>query len=129
ASCLVGSADDSVRRTAKRRDDARLVDLPAAPRHQWRARHAEQHHPRVVRQSRRADRVVRPGTAPAPCRKQPAARSPGTGRNRKGIMITFVILNWRRQANVHAILAALDGIDAITERSVWNYNPRMPYPN
>jgi len=44
-------------------------------------------------------------------------------------MITFVILNWRRQANVDAILAALDGIDAITERIVWNNNPGVTYAN
>jgi hypothetical protein len=44
-------------------------------------------------------------------------------------MITFVILNWRRRANVDAILAALDGVGSITERIVWNNNPNLTYSN
>jgi hypothetical protein len=44
-------------------------------------------------------------------------------------MITFVILNWRRRANVDAILASLDGIDSVTERIVWNNNPNVTYSN
>ena len=44
-------------------------------------------------------------------------------------MITFVILNWRRRANVDGILAALDGVGSITERIVWNNNPNVAYSN
>ncbi|PYR29827.1 MAG: hypothetical protein DMF90_28990 [Acidobacteria bacterium] len=42
-------------------------------------------------------------------------------------MITFVILNWRRRANVDEILSTLADIDAIDERIVWNNNPTVVY--
>jgi Glycosyl transferase family 64 domain len=44
-------------------------------------------------------------------------------------MITFVVLNWRRQANVDAILSAMAGIEMVDERIVWNNNPNVSYSN
>jgi len=44
-------------------------------------------------------------------------------------MITFIILNWRRPANVDSILSAMDGIELVDERIVWNNNPKVTYSN